>query len=106
MAFEIYGEDLHRYDFGPEKHWLRVGLGGLLIGKRRYWEKPWDPDFFFFYPEAHELRELLAKLEADPTPIVEIGLDLETAFGILRDFVKTYETACIDTTPWEPIYLW
>lgn len=106
MAFEIHGEGIHRYDFGLEKHWLTVRLGGQLIGNRRSWSPPWYPDIFLFYPEAHELRERLVELEADPTPLRQLGWDLDTAYRILRDFVKAYEKASMYVTPWTPVYLW
>lgn len=106
MAFEIHTKDFNKWGFGPEKYWLKVGLGGALIGERRYWSPPWYRDIFVFYPEPHELKERLAQLEADPTPIIKLGWDLETAFGILQDFVMTYKKAFIDVTPWEPVYLW
>ena len=106
MAFEIHTRDFNKFDFGPEKYWLKVGFGGKLIGERRYWSPPWYQDIFLFYPEPHELRERLIQLEADPAPIIELGWNLEIAFGVPRDFVKSYEKAFEDVIPWEPVYLW
>lgn len=106
MAFEIHTADFNLWDFGPEKLWLKIQTGSLLIGERRYWSPPWYVDILLFYPEPHELRERLIQLEADPVPLIELGWDLEIAFGMLQDFVNSYEKAFEDVTPWEPVYLW
>lgn len=61
----------------------------------------------YFYPEPAELRQRLAALQTDPTPIIEElkGRDhLPEVLQKMREFVDCYEKAFANKTEWKQVY--
>jgi hypothetical protein len=74
-------------------------------------------DATYFYPELGDLRQRLAALEADPSPILEAmnewyflpqeqGIDRSRQIPLIlqamREFVDCYEEAVVHKTDWAP----
>jgi len=73
-------------------------------------------DATFFYPEPGDLRQRLAALEADPSPILEqvkhrwssspehgdYTQHIPPILEIMRKFVDCYEEAVVNKTEWKP----
>jgi hypothetical protein len=88
-AFEIFGKNFWKGEFGPHNYELKTELGMLIVGDTRmWWEAPWS-GVLRLYPKPEELRAKLTSLEADPSPLEETG-DVQEGLAMLRDFVESY----------------
>jgi hypothetical protein len=92
--FEVRSKDKEKVF---EDGWLKWGAGPLFYGLGCSTEELGQGyEEFFFYPEPAELRQRLATLEADPTPIAE---ELREMHSIIDKDPESVETAVSKDIP-------
>ena len=119
--FEVRSKDKEKVF---EDGWLKWGAGPLFYGLRCSTEDLGHGyEEFFFYPEPCELRQRLAALEADPTPIAEelrktysiidkdpesvetaVSKDTPVVLDRMRTFITCYEREFANVSDWKPVY--